>query len=92
MKVYSITTPETLERSADVTKWASNKAKVLNYTACWKEQLRADPDNQLPPVTLEIGRQAQLFRNDLGKKTLLATMYVKGARQFVVDEGLVETR
>lgn len=89
MKVYSITTPERLERAADVVKWQSHKVKVMNYIAYWKRQQIADPDNLLPPVTLELGRQAQLFRHDGGKKQLLATMYVTGARQFVMDERLV---
>ena len=89
MKVYSITTPEVLERAADVAKWDSHRKKILRYTACWKLQLRDMPDDPIPPVTLELGRQAALFRHDLDKKTLLATMYVKGARQFVEDERLV---
>ena len=88
MKVYSITSPDVLERAADVTKWQSHRVQVMNYLAYWKRRLNADPENPLPPVTLELGRQAQLFRHDGGKK-LLATMYVTGARQFVMDERLV---
>ncbi len=88
MKVYSITTPEVLERAADVTKWDSHRKKVMEYIAMWKKRQISDPDNLLPPVTLELGRQAQLFRHDGGKK-LLATMYVTGARQFVEYERLV---
>lgn len=88
MKVYSITTPEQLERAADVAKWDSHRKKVMEYIAMWKKRQISDPDNLLPPVTLELGRQAQLFRHDGGKK-LLATMYVTGARQFVEDERLV---
>ena len=88
MKVYSITTPEVLERAADVTKWDSHRKKVMEYIAMWKKRQISDPDNMLPPVTLELGRQAQLFRHDGGKK-LLATMYVTGARQFVEYERLV---
>lgn len=85
MKVYLITTPEQLERAADVAKWQSHRLKVMEYVAMWKKRQISDPDNLLPPVTLELGRQAQLFRHDNGKK-LLATMYVTGARQFVMDE------
>ena len=92
MKVYSITTPERLERASDVVKWQSDRTKVLNHVAYWKRRQIMDPDNLLQPVTLEIGRQAQLFRHDGGKKQLLATMYVKGAHQFVEDEGMVEMR
>ena len=88
MKVYSITTTEVLERAADVTKWDSHRKKVMEYIAMWKKRQISDPDNLLPPVTLELGRQAQLFRHDGGKK-LLATMYVTGARQFVEYERLV---
>ena len=91
MKVYSITSPDQLERAADVSKWQSHRIKIMNYLAHWKRRLDADPNNPLPPVTLELGRQAQLFRHDGGKKQLLATMYVTGARQFVEDEGMVET-
>lgn len=86
MKVYSITTPDQLERAADIAKWQSHRAKVMEYIAMWKKRQISDPDNLLPPVTLELGRQAQLFRHDGGKKQLLATMYVTGARQFVMDE------
>ena len=89
MKVYSITTPEQLERAADVTKWDSHRRKVIDYIACWKLQIEKQPNNPLPPVTLELGRQAQLFRHDGGKKQLLATMIVIGARQFVEREGMV---
>ena len=89
MKVYSITTPEVLERAADVTKWDSHRKKVMEYIAMWKKRQISDPDNLLPPVTLELGRQAQLFRHDGGKKQLLATMIVIGARQFVEREGMV---
>ena len=89
MKVYSITTPERLERAADVVKWQSHHLKVMEYIAMWKKRKIADPDNLLPPVTLELGRQAQLFRHDGGKKQLLATMYVIGARHFVERERLV---
>lgn len=87
MKVYEIPTPDVLERAAEVCKWASHRKTVLDYVARWYKSLNAG--SPLPPVTLELGRQAQLFRNDEGKR-LLATMYVIGARQFVQDEGLVE--
>lgn len=88
MKVYQITTPDVLERAADVTKWPSHREKVMKYIEHWKRQRITDPDNPLPPVTLELGRQAQLFRHDGGKK-LLGTMIVIGARQFVEYERLV---
>lgn len=88
MKTYAITTPERLERAADIVKWQSDRTRVLNHVAYWKRRQIMDPDNLLPPVTLELGRQAQLFRHDNGKK-LLATMYVTGARQFVMDERMV---
>ena len=89
MKVYSIKSPDVLERAADVAKWQSHRIQIMNYLAYWKRRLEQDPADPLPPVTLELGRQAQLFRHD-GKKQLLATMYVTGARQFVADERLVE--
>ena len=88
MKVYSIKSPDVLERAADVTKWQSHRIQVMNYLAHWKRRLEQDPADPLPPVTLELGRQAQLFRHD-GKKQLLATMYVICARQFVERERLV---
>jgi len=89
MKVYSIKSPDVLERAADVTKWQSHRIQVMNYLAYWKRRLEQDPADPLPPVTLELGRQAQLFRHDGGKKQLLATMIVIGARQFVEREGMV---
>lgn len=88
MKVYSIASPDVLERAADVTKWQSHRIQVMNYLSYWKRRLEQDPADPIPPVTLELGRQAQLFRHD-GKKQLLATMYVIGARQFVERERLV---
>ena len=91
MKVYSIKSPDMLVRAANIVKWQSDVIKVMNLVALWKRRTQ-DPDTEFPPVTLEIGRQAQLFRHDGGKKQLLATMYVKGAHQFVEDEGMVETR
>lgn len=89
MKVYSITSHEKLEKAADLVKWQSDRIKVMNYIAMWKRRKIADPDNLLPPVTLELGRQARLFRHDGGKK-MLATLYVKGARDFAQEE-LMET-
>lgn len=88
MKVYSISSPDVLARAADVAKWQNQRIQILNYVALWRRRIKA-ADCELPHVTLELGRQAQFFRHDNGKK-LLGTMYVTGARQFVEDEGLVE--
>lgn len=88
MKVYSIPSPDVLERAADVAKWEKQRVQILNHVALWRRRIKSDADCDFPPVTLELGRQAQLFRHDNGKK-LLGTMYVTGARQFAEDEGLV---
>lgn len=86
MKVYSISSIETLERAADIAKWQNHRAKLMNYIDYCKRRLITDPDNPIPPVTLELGRQAQLFRHDGERKQLLATLYVKGARDFAREE------
>ena len=88
MKVYSISSPDGVARAADVAKWQNQRMQILNYVALWRRHIKA-ADCEFPHVTLELGRQAQLFRHDNGKK-LLGTMYVTGAHQFVEDEGLVE--
>lgn len=88
MKVYSIPSPDVLARAADVAKWQDQRIQILNYVALWRRRIQA-AESEFPHVTLELGRQAQLFHHDDGKK-LLGTMYVTGARQFVEDEGLVE--
>lgn len=84
MKVYSISSPEQLERAADLVKWASDHKKVIDFTDCWKN------GNARNDVTLEVGRNAKIHYIDRGgKKTQLATLYVKGARDFAREE-LVE--
>jgi hypothetical protein len=60
----------------------------MNYLSYRQRRLEQDPADPLPPDTLELGSQAQLFRHER-KKQLLATMYVIGARQFVARERLV---
>lgn len=84
MKVYSITSPEELEQVADLVKWLSDHKKVTDFVDRWKNGgARND-------VTLEVGRNAKVYYiNRDGKKTQLATLYVKGARDFAREE-LVE--
>lgn len=90
MKVYQIPSPDALERASDVAKWEKQRIQILNHVALWRRRIKSDEDCSFPPVTLELGRQAQLFRLDDGGKKLMGTMYVTGARQFVEDEALVE--
>ena len=90
MKTYTIETPDVLERAAGITKWQGHKVKVLNHVALMHRlEKNPDPMSASVPVTLELGRQAQLFRHDGGKKRLLATLNLNGARQFVMEERLV---
>jgi len=84
VKVYSISSPEQLERAADLVKWASDHRKVTDFVDRWKNgSARND-------VMLEVGRNAKIhYIAPDGKKTQLATLYVKGARDFAREE-LVE--
>ena len=92
MKVYSITTPDVLERAADIVKWPGDAIKVRKYISLWKKTMERDPDHTFPVITLELGRQAQLVRTHDGHRTQMANLYITGAKQFIEYEGLVEQR
>lgn len=92
MKVYTIATPDVLERAADIVKWPGDAVKVRNHVALWRKTKERDPSHVFPVITLELGKQAQLVRTMDGRKTTLANLYITGAKQFVAYEGLVETR
>lgn len=81
MKVYSISTPDQLNNAADLVKWDRDFKKVKDFADRWyKFGMKRD-------VTLEIGRNAKIFYIDQeGKKTQLATLYVKGARDYAGEE------
>lgn len=81
MKVYSISSPEKLEQVADLVKWQSDREKVMKFAGRWYDySMKRD-------VTLEVGRNAKVYYINLdGKKTQLASLYVKGARDFAREE------
>jgi len=83
LKVYNIPSPAKLREAADMIKWERDRKQALAFAKHWEK----DPD--MAKVTLEVSRNAHLYRHDpTGKRQLLATMYVAGARQFV--KGLEE--
>lgn len=85
-KVYLISTPEQLKTAAESVKWATDKRKVLDFATVWSATVRQQPDKPFPiKVTLELGRQAILFREKRGTKTPLGTMILKGAREFAKE-------
>lgn len=81
MKVYSISSPEQLNRAADLVKWDRDRKKVKDFADRWyKFSMKRD-------VTLEVSRNARIYYIDQdGKKTQLATLYVVGAREFAKEE------
>jgi len=84
MKVYSISSPEQMERAADLVKWERDRKKVIDFIERWKRESR---DGQQENVTLEVGRNAIIFYiHPEGKKTQLATLYVIPAREFAREE------
>ena len=91
MKVYPISSPDVLERAADIVKWPGDRIKIMNYVALWRRTKAREPEHIFPTVTLEVGRQAQLVRTMDGRKTPMANLYTAGTKQFITDEGLVET-
>lgn len=89
MKAYLISTPEQLKAAAECVKWSNDKRKVLDFATVWSATIRKQPDKPFPfKVTLELGRQAILFREKNGAKTPLGTMLLTGAREFA--KGLAE--
>ena len=81
MKVYSITSPEQLNRAADLVKWDRDRRKVEEHVRAWQKGY--GPKN----MTLEVGRNAIIhYIDDEGKKTQLATLYVIPARDFAREE------
>lgn len=80
MKIYVVSRPEQLERAAGMVKWDRDRAKLLNVLKQWQS------GSIEPVITLEVTRNAHLFVTDEGgKKTLLGTMYVAGAKEFVKE-------
>ena len=85
MKVYSIASPEQLNRAADLVKWDRDRRKVEEHVRAWQKGY--GPKN----MTLEVGRNAIIhYIDDEGRKTQLATLYVIPAREFAREE-LTET-
>ena len=81
MKVYSITSPEQLNRAADLVKWERDRRKVEEHARAWQKGY--GPKN----MTLEVGRNAIIhYIDDEGKKTQLATLYVIPAREYAREE------
>lgn len=81
MKVYSISSPEQLQRAADLVKWDRDWHKVEDHVRAWQKGY--GPKS----VTLELGRNAIIhYIADDGKKTQLATLYVIPARDFAREE------
>lgn len=81
MKVYSIASPEQLNRAADLVKWDRDRRKVEEHVRAWQKGY--GPKN----MTLEVGRNAIIhFIDDEGKKTQLATLYVIPAREYAREE------
>ena len=81
MKVYSITSPEQLNRAADLVKWDRDRRKVEEHVRAWQKGY--GPKN----MTLEVGRNAIIhYIDDEGKKTQLAMLYVIPAREFAREE------
>lgn len=81
MKVYSIASPEQLNRAADLVKWDRDRRKVEEHVRAWQKGY--GPKN----MTLEVGRNAIIhYIDDEGKKTQLATLYVIPAREFAREE------
>lgn len=81
MKVYSITSPEQLNRAADLVKWDRDRRKVEEHVMAWQKGY--GPKN----MTLEVGRNAIIhYIDDEGKKTQLATLYVIPAREYAREE------
>lgn len=89
MKVYSVSSPDQLEQALENVKWQNDVLKVRTLVALWRSTIQKNPEKPFPiKVTLELGRQAFLFREKDGEKLPLATMYVNGAREYA--KGLVE--
>ncbi len=81
MKVYSIASPEQLNRAADLVKWDRDRRKVEEHVRAWQKGY--GPKN----MTLEVGRNAIIhYIDDEGKKTQLATLYVIPAREYAREE------
>lgn len=81
MKVYSISSPEQLNRAADLVKWDRDRRKVEEHIQAWQKGYGPKE------MTLELGRNARIhYIADDGKKTQLATLYVIPARDFAREE------
>ena len=81
MKVYSISSPEQLNRAADLVKWDRDRRKVEDHVKAWQKGYG------MKGYTLELGKSAIIHYIAYdGKKTQLATLYVNPARDFARKE------
>ena len=88
MKVYSITSPDQLEQALENVKWQNDVLRVRALVTLWRSAIQKNPEKPFPiKVTLELGRQAFLFREKDSVKAPLATMYVNGAREYAKGLG-----
>lgn len=82
-KVYLISTPEQLKAAAPSVKWGTELRKMLDFAATWSDFLHKQPHEPFPfKVTLELGRQAIIFREKDGSQSPIATLILNGAREY----------
>lgn len=84
MKAYVITDPEKCKEAASMMKWQAEKKKAENFAKVWSAAVRkGDEKAKQISARIEVGRTAQLFQQIGDKRSLIGTMWVTSAREFV---------
>ena len=91
MKAYVITDPEKFKEAATMMKWRAEKMKAESFAKVWSAQTRKGDENaNRMSARIEVGRTAQLFQQIGDKRSLIGTMWVTSAREFV--QGMEEVK
>lgn len=91
MKAYLITDPEKLKDVVPLMKWQKERDKVASFARVWSATKRKEPEKAKELFArIEIGRSAQVFKRIGTSITLMGTMSLPAAKQFVA--GLEEVK
>lgn len=82
MKVYTLTHPDQLKVLAGSARSQEEAAHMRSFAVVWSAQRRKGPEKSPIRVTLELGRQAMLYREVNGTRRPLGTVKLSAARAF----------
>lgn len=85
MKIYTLAHPDQLKALAGSAKSPDEAAHIRNFAVVWSAQRRKAPERESIAVTLELGRQATLYREVNGVRRPLGAVKLTDARAFTKE-------